>query len=213
MLNCDGSRLRRGHVVEEPDDLVLADLRELLVPEPNRTEVAQLVERDERVDLLADQRGGFGGGHRDGGDYAVRPGLPRPAGGRDHRGACRKPVVHDHGGLAAELGGRSPAVQPAVERRCGFLRLPDSVCNLVLGQPIRSTQVDAVARGHRADGVFGLPRVADLANGDYVERRVERTRDFGRDLDASACEANDDQIGRSLGPKLVGQLSSGFDDV
>jgi hypothetical protein len=55
--------------------------------------------------------------------------------------------------------------------------------------------------------------VADLANGDYVERRVERTRDFGRDLDASACEANDDQIGRSLGPKLVGQLSSGFDDV
>ena len=84
-------------------------------------------------------------------------------------------------------------MQPAVE----LVRCPSSACDgggeLCVGEPVVGADVRDASGRDRADGVLGLQRVPDLADGESVERGAEGAGDLARDLHAAAREADDDR--------------------
>jgi len=94
-----------------------------------------------------------------------------------------------------------------VEVDCLRLRRRHGLRQLLLGEPVGATYVDAVAGSHSAEGVLRLPWMADLPNRDDVEGHPESPCDLGRDLDASPREADRDTIGDTLGLERIRQLA------
>ena len=99
-------------------------------------------------------------------------------------------------------------MQPPVEQHRLRLCLPDDPCQLLLGEAVGGAHVDAVTGRDCPDTVFRLPRVADLAHRDGVERRTEGPRDLGRGVHPAAREADDDDLAAALPGERYGEHPS-----
>jgi hypothetical protein len=85
-------------------------------------------------------------------------------------------------------------VKPLVESVRRVLRAAPGFLHLRLGEAVVRTDVPNSAWRDGADSVLGLPGMADLADGESVERRVQRLRYLVRDLDASPRQPYDHQV-------------------
>ena len=109
-----------------------------------------------------------------------------------------RPVVDQQHGLCRGARGADDARGGRGRGRSAFVfAWLDRVPQLGLVETVARSEEDAVpARRGGSERVLGLPRVADLADGERVERQGQPTRDLGCDRDATAGEADDDRVAR-----------------
>ena len=116
------------------------------------------------------------------------------------RGAGRKSVVDEHDGTPGPLERRVLGVQTPVELSRLALGLRHGLGELGVGEPVASANIHSVAVGRDgAEGVLGLVGVADLPDGEDVQRPAARSGDARRHLHPAAGETDDNGPWAELG--------------
>ncbi len=203
--------LHLGRERQEPPHVVVRQLAEVLVPEPDRVERLGRDHRDDLVGLTPElcKRVQRRRRYRD--DDQLRPLSPDGGHSRPHRRAGRETVVDEHHHLARKLGRRAvAAIRALAALELGELPLGDPVDDVVAEPQLANQLVvqDARPAGrNRPHRQLRLAGVAELADEEDVERRAERPRHLARDGHAAARQRQHDDVvaARQRGEALAEQ--------
>jgi hypothetical protein len=177
-------------LLEQLAHLGIRCLREVFVPGANRVKRLGGVSADHIVNVLPEflTRGAGGNGYR----HDDAPGLPLPysAGGRKHRCSGRQPIIHQD--QRAPLN-RQGFTSFAVEALAAFDLFALTRCYLLdyvgRNSQLRNEGViqDAgAAAGNSPHRELFVARCSDLSDQEYIEIRVQRSREFVRDRNAAS---------------------------
>ena len=184
--------------VEQPADLVVADLGEVPVPGAHGPEVGRGRHALDPVGRLAGHRGRLGRGH---GHRRHQPARRPPAHHvqrHPHGGAGGHAVVHDHHRPALQRRRLPAAAQvPGPAGQLGGVPA-GQLAHLVGGQARRRdharVQRHPAVVGHRRQRQLLVARDADLAHHQHVERRPEGAGHLGRHRYAAAGQPQHDDV-------------------
>ena len=173
-------RLVRAGLRQQPQHLVVGDLREVVVPLADGAQLGRRQQRHHAVRLARQraQRVGRGDGH--GQHHRLRPVGADGLDGRAHRAAGGDAVVDEQHGAAPQHRRRPAAAEQRHARlHLAALRL-GRFRELLFGQVQLLEELlvpgHRAALGHRAHAQLGLPRHAQLPHHPNVQRRPERAR-------------------------------------
>jgi hypothetical protein len=131
----EGAR-RSPKLVEQRDDVLVLNLREDVVPEPDGPEVLLRVRAHEIVRLSTERVDALRGGDRDGDDDLRGALTARPANGGHHRRSGRQPIIDQQRRPAVEIERRLALMKDLIEgvdlRPC----LPDRAAQLGLTETV-----------------------------------------------------------------------------
>lgn len=199
---------------EDCSDLVVADGREMIIPESDGVKRLGLDGADEFVD---------GGGERD-------AGLGRTDGDRDREVgradalqrqdgdaeavAGREAIIDEDDAALREIGRRAFAAVEgfAAEEFGGFAcdDCGDDVFGDSFGGDERIVEQLNASAGDGADGEFGIGGMADFADEENVERKIEGTGDFGGDRNAAARKSEHERVLVNVWSEMAGERLAGF---
>ena len=192
-----GGRRRR----ELPDDLLVAELPEVVVPVAHGAEPWRRLEEHHVVGGVPQLLGAAGRPDRGGQDHAGRPARPGRLTGGPGGGSGGDTVVDHHDGAAGDRQ-RRPALAQHL-RAAGDLADRDLLDGGVLLRADPGRADDGLVHdprallADRAHGQLGVAGDADLADDQDVQRGVQGLCHAHRDGDAPAGQAQDDGIGQA----------------
>jgi len=184
--------------LQELDDLLVGDLRELLVVDADRPELLELQDAYDLVANAANRASAVrrAGGHRE--DDVIRAPSPDRVRSGSRRYSGGEAVIDEDGGTASEVRARAIApIQAELSVDLTTLRCGKS-SDVVVSQPQRFHEPlvkdQHIVRSDRPYPKLFMTWCPELADDDDVERRVQRGGDLVRDHDAPAWQPEDVRV-------------------
>jgi hypothetical protein len=189
---------RAAGTLEQHPHLLVGRLREVLVPQPDRAELARREQAHDVVGSLAQVLAHGGVGNRRGGHDARRLVGPHGVQRRQHRRTRGQSVVDEDDRAACEIG-RGPVTAVGLLAALELAPLLGVDRLDPLGGQVqrldhgRVEDADA-ARGDRSERVLLVAGHAELAHEEDVERSLQRARDLVRDGHPAARQGEYDDV-------------------